>query len=142
MTRSTIILFAITGLLLLGCADTKDPASPETGIPYFDVIVTPYILAPLENAFIALSPVLTLEFSEMDGALVGFSSVPDSGFFFDFPYSYIDLDADSRISPPVWFRYTGLGSPDTIDIKIYAHVIGMSGDALAWNFAEVKVVGG
>jgi len=44
MKRITIILILSTMVLVWGCADTKEPAGPED-IPYFDVVVTPDILA-------------------------------------------------------------------------------------------------
>jgi len=77
----------------------------------------------------------------MAGYRVIFRCEPDSGIFPNLSI-YIDLNAVGNLSPQAWFLYTGVGSSDTLDLKIFADVHNFSGTLEAWNFAEVKIVGG
>lgn len=126
----------------MGCGNSKEPNSPETGVPIFDVFLNPEIIIPVgESSNISLSPNLPLDFEAFDGKLVWFSDDPDSGTFGDFPSRYIDVNTNDNLDFPIWYQYVGFGSPDTIEVKIYAHIVGFAGDTLAWNYAILKVVG-
>ncbi len=136
------LLFITAAVCLFGCAGSKEPAGPDTGVPVFDVVVDQPVIAPLENTRVSLQPVLTLDFEQLDGMLVWFRDDPDSGTFGDFPSRYIDISTVDNLNLPIWYQYLGQGGADTIKVKIYAHVVGDYGDTLAWNYTVVNVVGG
>ena len=136
-----IILFLWIGALILsGCADTKEPAGPDTGVPYFEVVLDPVVIAPQENTKVSLLPTLPLEFEELAGEWVLFESEPDSGFFNDLPTPIVDPNAVGNLTPAVWFTYTGFGGPDTIEVEIFVYVVSQGDQTLAWNSAILSVV--
>lgn len=137
----TIALLGIVVFILLGCADTKEPAGPDTGVPYFEVVLDPAVIAPQENTKVSLLPTLPLEFEELAGEWVLFESEPDSGFFTDLPTPVVDPNAVGNLFPAVWFTYTGFGGPDTIDVEIFVYVVSQGDQTLAWNSAILSVVG-
>ena len=139
MQNASSIVLAVVACLFMACADSKGPAGPDTGVPYFEVAVTPAVIAPLENSRITLVPTLPLEFEDMEGEWVIFSSDPDTGIFTP-PLTYIDLEAYGNLFEPIWYRYVGFGTPDTLDVEIYAYVVSVSGDTLAWNYTELAIV--
>ncbi|MBU1882064.1 hypothetical protein KKA08_08510, partial [bacterium] len=142
MKTGLLLISLLAIIFVMGCGATKEPNSPETGVPIYDVILDPEIIVPLaENTRIALAANLTLDFESFDGLLVWFRDDPDSGAFGDVPARYIDLDTSDNLNMPIWYQYLGFGSQDTLEVKIYAHVVSMAGDTLAWNYAVLKVVG-
>ena len=141
MRFSTRISFFLALLwFLIGCADSKQPAGPDTGIPIFNLEADPSVIAPLQNTMLSLTPVLPLEFEELDGEEVLFSALPDSGAFFVNSWSWIDLDAATNLFPEVWYQYTGFGTPDTVKVAIFAHVVSQTEDTLAWDSCLVNVI--
>lgn len=141
MRNVSIIVCVIVLGMFWGCAGSKDPVNPETGVPPFDVVLDRSVIAPLENTSISLQPVLSLDFEQLDGMLVWFQDVPDSGSFGDFPTRYVDINKVDNLNLPIWYQYLGFGGPDTIAVRIYAYIVGDYGDTLAWNYTTLDVVG-
>lgn len=136
----SVLSLSIAAAVLVGCGGSgKTPAGPDN-VPVFNLNAQPPVIAPQGAAILSLIPTIPLDFEQLEGEVVVFSNEPDSGIFFDQPYSWVDLGAATRLNPEVWYQYIGSGSEDTLDVILYAFVVSQAADTLAWDSCLVSVV--
>jgi hypothetical protein len=130
-------VFAIaTVVLLVGCAKDKTPNGPDNGVPIFRLEAETPIIGIGQDTALRLTPVLPLDFENLSGQWVWFTCTPDSGTFTANP-SNINLSMDGFLNPKCWFLYTGYRS--NVNISLYAWVITLSQDTLAWDSCSVRI---
>lgn len=130
--------------LVVGCAGSKDPAGPDSGIPPFGINASPPVITPAQNAVLSLTPTLPLDFEDLYGEWIYFSSSSEFGVFTpptsSTSYSLIDPTSQGYLNPQIWFQYAGPIPQDTLDIILYGSVITQLGDTLAWNYCQIVIV--
>ncbi|TKJ40024.1 hypothetical protein CEE37_09820 [candidate division LCP-89 bacterium B3_LCP] len=128
--------------MLSGCTGARETVGPDTGIPPFDLDVSPPIITPSTNAVLSLIQTLPLDFQQLDNKWALFSSDSQYGGFTPFANVHVDIAANGQgyLDPQPWFFYAGPNPPDTLDVIIYAHVATDLGDTLAWNSCIIQVV--
>ncbi len=143
MTRSTKLLIGlclVVGQGCWGCA-SRSPSGPDGGyLPVFSMNALPPQIAKTQNAQIYLTPTLPNEFKALQSRMTLFSSSSGYGFFnVNNDISYIDTAAVSKLNPEVWYLYNGPG--DNVVDTIFAYVVDVDFDTLAWNFCTITIVG-
>lgn len=143
MTRPVALLIGLcfaVGQVCCGCA-SRNPSGPgDDYLPIFDISALPPQIAKTQNAQIFLTPTLPNEFKALQSRMTLFSSSSGFGFFnVSNDISYIDTAAVSRLNPDVWYFYDGPG--DNVVDTIFAYVVDVGFDTLAWNFCTITIVG-
>jgi hypothetical protein len=143
MTYSAKILIGL-GLVAVqicsGCA-SRSPSGPDGGyLPVFSMNALPPQITKTQNAQIYLTPTLPNEFKTLHSRMTLFSSSSGYGFFnVSNDISYIDTAAVSKLNPEVWYLYNG--PDDNVVDTIFAYVVDVDFDTLAWNYCTIAVVG-
>ena len=135
-----VLWIFLLAFLFSGCAGSKDPIGPDSGIPPFSINVSPPVIAPAQNVVLSLTPTLPLDFEDLYGEWIYFSSSSEYGVFFPDSLSLVDPSEAGYLNPPIWFQYGGPVSQDTLVITLYGYVISQIGNTLAWNTCQLAVV--
>lgn len=115
-----------------------------SGVPIFSLVPQPGEVARLETAQIYLFDDLPEQFADLTGEEVWFFSSSDSGHFFNDGsgyidnLSYVDLNANSKLNPNMWYYYDGLELP--LADTLYAYCISQTNDTLAWDSCLVRII--
>ncbi|MCX6640878.1 MAG: hypothetical protein NTW14_10420 [bacterium] len=125
----------MTTILWAGCTK-KTATGPDSGVPIFHLEAETPVINIGQNTALRLTPVLPIDFENLEGQLVWFSCQPDSGYFTINP-SWIDLSTNGNLNPPTWFAYSG--TSNDLNIALFAHVITQLQDTLAWDSCMVKI---
>jgi hypothetical protein len=138
----TVIGMVWLAFLLSGCAGSKDPAGPD--MPVFALNAQPPVITPDQNTVLSLTPTLPLDFEDLYGEWIYFSSSSEFGVFTpptsSTSISLIDPTSEGYLYPQIWFQYGGPALQDTLEIILYGIVITQLGDTLAWNYCQIEII--
>ncbi|RJP77190.1 MAG: hypothetical protein C4524_08685 [Candidatus Zixiibacteriota bacterium] len=134
-----IIAICLCALALAGCGGESAPSGPGQGVPIFSLEALPAQITPPADAQLRLTPLLPLDFQALDGYPVLFRNhLPQGRFNVLENLSYVDVDAPTGLNPETWYSYLG---SDTTEDTIWAHVVTITGDTLAWNYCVITISG-